>query len=155
MKNKKLKSKIKNLKAKERKILLELLEVKLDNRVVRRELIDCKAAKAELGMLKQKLKERVRVGCHTNITPMELKQMPDDAIKWQSESMADALVKAMAKTFDKTLIQKIEEELQKVTTEEMFTPPYGTLINVTIPVFRIDIDALEVTAIDKFKEKKE
>lgn len=144
MKNKKIKSLKKRFKKKQRKILLELLEVKLDY----------KAVKAELGMLKQKLKERVRVGCHTNISPMELKQMPDDAIKWQAEYMADALVKAMAKTFDKTLIQKIEEELQKVTTEEMFTPPYGALINVTIPVFRIDVDGLEVTAIDKFKAEE-
>lgn len=154
MRNKKLKSKIKNLKAKERKILSELLDVKLDKRIMRSELFECKAAKAELGILKQKLNERLRVECRTHITPLDLRNAPDDYVKWTSEKIANGLTQEMGKTFVEALTTKIQEELSRVSAEEMFSPPCGTFLKVSVPVFKIDIDGLNVTKIDMHKEVK-
>lgn len=152
MKNKKFKSKIKNLKAKERKILLELREVELDNKIMRSELFECKAAKAELGILKQKLQERLRVEVSTRITPLDLRNAPKDYVKWTSEEIAYELTKEMGKTFVNDLATKIMEELDKVSAEEMFSPPCGTILKVSVPVFKIDVDGLDVTKIDLRKE---
>lgn len=154
MRNKKLKSLKKNLQASVCRVKIKLLSALLEVKDLKRQVHEYQYAKSELAELQRKLNERQRVECRTKITPLNLRNAPEDYVKWASEEIAYELTKEMAKTFVNDLATKIMEELDNVSAEEMFSPPCGTFLKVSIPVFRIDIDGLNVTEIDMNKEEK-
>lgn len=103
--------------------------------------------------LKRDHEEKIRVFCDLKISPWELKNNPDDFIDFEAEEACRALVKEMAKTFESTVKEKVKEQLARIKSEELFTAPYFELINVSVPVFKIDTDDVKV-AIRDFKKKR-
>ena len=154
MRNKKIKSLKKNLQASVRRAKMKLLSALLEVKDLKRQVRESLYAKSELAKLQLKLNERLRVECRTLITPLDLRNAPKDYVKWTSEKIANGLTQEMGKTFVEALTTKIQEELSRVSAEEMFSPPCGTFLKVSVPVFKIDIDGLNVTKIDMHKEVK-
>ena len=106
---------------------------------------------AKLAILQRQLNERVRVCCNLMFSASDLEYMPDEFIDRQAEFALNELTRAMAKTYEKSVTKRLKDLLTDLKYRSTLAcgSPYEKILQVSAPVFRIDLLGLSVRNLDE------